>query len=128
MTGISAVRLPWGAIAAGLALAGCGSAAATTAQLSHAASQRGLVNGSAPRASHPQVRLTTQSAIPYRSCLIDGSSCSLTPCTEFTGQPSAEAALAYSRPPAARRRPRVTAARCVTYPHVRPHLPVFVAQ
>jgi hypothetical protein len=42
MTGVRVVgRLPWAAIGAGLVLAGCGSAAIHTAQLSHAASRRG---------------------------------------------------------------------------------------
>jgi hypothetical protein len=55
MTGIRAVgRLPWVAIGAGLVLAGCGSAAAPTAQLSHAASRRDRANGSAPNAAAVQ--------------------------------------------------------------------------
>jgi hypothetical protein len=50
------------------------------------------------RASHPQVRLVTRSlpanAIPYVSCFVAaGSSCSLAPCTVFTGQTSAEDAV-----------------------------------
>lgn len=49
MTAVRAVgRLPWAAIGAGLVLAGCGSAAAPTAQLSRAASRRGPANKSAP--------------------------------------------------------------------------------
>jgi hypothetical protein len=52
MTGVRAVgRLRWAAIGAALLLAGCGSGAAVTAQLSHAASPRGPANGSAPNAS-----------------------------------------------------------------------------
>jgi hypothetical protein len=52
MTGVRAVaRLRWAAIGAGLVLAGCGSGAAGTAQLSHTASPRGPANGSAPNAS-----------------------------------------------------------------------------
>ncbi|MGP0053266.1 MAG: hypothetical protein ACLPZR_31110 [Solirubrobacteraceae bacterium] len=52
MTGGRAVgRLRWAAIGAGLVLAGCGSGAAATTQLSHPASPRGPVNGSAPIAS-----------------------------------------------------------------------------
>jgi hypothetical protein len=51
MTGGRAVgRLRWAAIGAGLVLAGCGSAAAPTAQLSHVVSPRGRANGSAPNA------------------------------------------------------------------------------
>jgi hypothetical protein len=45
MTGVRAVgRLPWAAIATGLVLAGCGSAAAPTVLPSHAASRRGPAN------------------------------------------------------------------------------------
>jgi hypothetical protein len=52
MTGVRAVgRLRWAAIGAGLVLAGCGSGAAATAQLSHPASPRGPANGSAANAS-----------------------------------------------------------------------------
>ena len=52
MTGVRAVgRLRWAAIGAGLVLAGCGGAAAPTAQLSHAGSPRISANGSAPKAS-----------------------------------------------------------------------------
>jgi len=55
MTRVRAVgRLRWAAMGAGLVLAGCGSAAAGTAQLSHAASPRGPANGSAPKASAVQ--------------------------------------------------------------------------
>jgi hypothetical protein len=51
MTGVRAVgRLLWVAIGAALVVAGCGSAAAPTAQLSHAASRRGPANRSAPNA------------------------------------------------------------------------------
>jgi hypothetical protein len=49
MTGVRAVgRLRWAAIGAGLVLAGCGTATAPTAQLSHAASRRDPANRSAP--------------------------------------------------------------------------------
>jgi len=77
---------------------------------------------------HPQARLTVRSAVaaPPTCFVADGSSCSLTPCTEFAGQPSAEGAVAYSSPPATRSRPRLTATRCTTYPHVGPQRPVFV--
>jgi len=51
MTGVRAIsRLPWAAIGAGLVLAGCGGAAAPTAQLSHPPSRRGPANGSTPNA------------------------------------------------------------------------------
>lgn len=84
-----------------------------------------------PRASRPQVRLGVQSATanPYRTCsLAGGSSCSLAPCSQFTGQPSAQGAVAYSSPPATRSWPRVTPTRCARYPHVRPHRPIFVGE
>jgi hypothetical protein len=55
MTGVRAVRrLRWAAIAAGLILAGCGSAPAPTAQLSDTASPRGPASGSAPNAAAVQ--------------------------------------------------------------------------
>lgn len=43
-------------------------------------------------ASHPQARLTVRSAVaaPPTCLLADGSSCSLTPCTEFTGRSPSE--------------------------------------
>jgi hypothetical protein len=83
------------------------------------------------RASHPQVRLAAQSltAIPYGSCFVaTGSSCSLAPCTEFTGQTSVQDAVAHSRMPATQRRPRLTGTRCAAYPHARPQHLVFVTQ
>jgi hypothetical protein len=83
------------------------------------------------RASHPQVRLAVPSATasPYRSCLAaGGSSCSLTPCAEFTGQPSAGGAVGYSILPARRSRPHGAATGCAAYPHVRRQRPVFVSQ
>jgi hypothetical protein len=52
VTGVRAVGwLQWAAIATGLVLAGCGGAAAPTAQLSHAASRRDPANRSAPNAT-----------------------------------------------------------------------------
>ena len=56
-----------------------------------------------------------------------GSSCSLTPCSEFVGKTSTESAAAHGSVSVAQRRRRVTATRCAAYPHVRPHHPVFVA-
>jgi hypothetical protein len=91
----------------------------------------GRGTGTPAQASRPQVRLGVQSATanPYRTCSVaGGSSCSLVPCSQFTGQPSAEAAVAYSSPPAARSRQRVTATRCARYPHVRPPRPIFVGE
>jgi hypothetical protein len=83
------------------------------------------------RASHPRVQLAAQSvtAIPYGSCfVVTGSSCSLTPCTVFTGQTSAEDAVARSSVPATQRRPRLTGTRCAAYPHARPQDLVVVAR
>jgi hypothetical protein len=85
------------------------------------------------RASHPKVRLAAQSLplnpIPYGSCFVaTGSSCSLTPCTEFIGRSSAEDAVAHSSVPATQRRPRLTGTRCAAYPHARPQDLVVVAR
>jgi hypothetical protein len=85
------------------------------------------------RASHPQARRTAQylplNPIPYGSCFVaTGSSCSLTPCTEFIGRSSVEDAVAHSSVPATQRRPRFTATRCAAYPHARPQELVVVAQ
>lgn len=84
------------------------------------------------RASHPRVRLAAHViTVPFPSsgsCFVaDGSSCSLTPCAELTGQPSTEDAVASSSLPAMRIRPRATA-RCAASPHLRPPRPVFVGQ
>ena len=88
------------------------------------------------RTSHPQAQLDriwilpgvrSAVALPYGSCWVaDGSSCSLTPCTEFTGRSSREGAVAHSSTSAARRRPRLAGTRCTAYPHVQPQRPVFV--
>jgi hypothetical protein len=60
MTGVRAVgRLGWAAIGAGLVLAGCGSSAAVTAQLSHTASPP-PAKGSAPNATAVQPNSGTQ--------------------------------------------------------------------
>jgi hypothetical protein len=91
----------------------------------------GRGTGTPVRASRPQVRLAVQSATanPYRTCSVaGGSSCSLAPCSQTTGQPSAEGAVAYTSPPITRSRPRVTVTRCARYPHVRPHRPIFVGE
>jgi hypothetical protein len=85
------------------------------------------------RASHPQVRRTAQiltlPAMPYGSCFVaSGSSCSLTPCTEFISRSSAEDAVAHSSVPATQRRPRLTGTRCAAYPHARPEDLVIVAR
>jgi hypothetical protein len=79
----------------------------------------------------PHGRLAAQSvtAIPYGSCFVATSpSCSLAPCTVFTGQTSAEDAVAHSSAPATPRRPRLTGTRCAAYPHAPPEHPVFVAR
>jgi hypothetical protein len=80
-------------------------------------------------ASHPRVRLATKSinVMPYGSCFVaGGSSCSVTPCHEFTGRPSAEGAVVYNNPPAARRLPRPGTTRCAEYPRAGSHHTVFV--
>jgi hypothetical protein len=81
------------------------------------------------QASHPQVRLTVPRAVatPPTCFVTDGSSCSLTPCTEFIGRSSAEDAVASSTVPATRRRPRLKGRRCVSYPHGRLQHPVLVS-
>lgn len=81
--------------------------------------------------SRAELRLTAKAAaaaVPYRSCLVARGSCSLTPCTQFAGQPSSGGAAVYSSPPTARGRQRGTATRCAAYPRVRPQHPVFVSQ
>jgi hypothetical protein len=93
------------------------------------AATNGLRADPTARASHPRARLAVKSinVIPYGSCFVaSGSSCSLTPCNEFTAQPSAERAAVYSSPPANRSHPRAAIPRCATYPHVGPQRPVFV--
>jgi hypothetical protein len=86
------------------------------------------------RASRPQARLTVLSAVatPPACFVADGSSCSLTPCSEFIVQPSVETAVADRSLPATRSRPRViatpvTATRCAAYPHARSRRPVYVS-
>jgi hypothetical protein len=80
------------------------------------------------RAWYPQGRLTVRSAVaaPPTCFVADGSSCSLTPCTQFTGRSSTDGAVADSSVPASQRRPRLTGTRCTAYPHVQPQRPVFV--
>ncbi len=82
------------------------------------------------RASHPHARLAqTVIATPYGSCFVAaGSSCSLAPCTEFTGQTSAGHTVAHSGVPATQRQARRTRTRCVAYPHGRARYPVYVAR
>jgi len=85
--------------------------------------------GSEPpaRASHAQVRLVRSVQAAPSTCFVGaGSSCSLTPCTEFTARSSTKGAVAHRSVPAARRRPRLTRTRCAAYPHVQPQRPVFV--
>jgi len=82
-------------------------------------------------ASHLEARLTVGhvNAVPYGSCFVaEGSSCSLAPCTVFTGQPSTEDAAAYSSEPATQRRPHSTTGRCAGYRGAGPQHPVFVAR
>jgi hypothetical protein len=83
------------------------------------------------RASHVHARLAVHSVDQAGSatCFVAASSsCSLRPCTEFTGRSSDEGAVVYSSVPATRRRSRLTGSRCVAYPHVRRPRPVFVGE
>ena len=74
-------------------------------------------------------RVPTANASPYGSCFVNGgSSCSLTPCSEFTAQPPADTAVAHSSLVATLRRARVTVTRCAAYPRVRRQRPVFVGE
>ena len=81
-------------------------------------------------ASHPRVLATKNiNVIPYGSCFVaGGSSCSVTPCSEFTGRSSVEGAVVYSSPPAARSLPRPGTTRCTKYPRVGSHHTVFVGE
>ncbi|MBV9002545.1 MAG: hypothetical protein JO304_26050 [Solirubrobacterales bacterium] len=88
---------------------------------------RGPGTGPAAPASQARLKVKTINPVPYGSCFV-GSSCSLTPCSEFTGQPSAEGAVAYRSPPATRSWPHLAATRCATYPRVRSYQPVFVGE
>lgn len=75
----------------------------------------------------PGVRVRTALLPNASSCFVaDGSSCSLTPCTEFTGRSSSEGAVAYSSASAAPRRTPLAGTRCTAYPHAQPQRPVFV--
>lgn len=91
---------------------------------------RGLEADSPARASHPQTALTVRSAVaaPPTCFVADGSSCSLTPCSEFTGRSSTEDAVAHGSVSVTQRRARVSATRCAVYPHVRPQHPVFAGE
>jgi hypothetical protein len=87
------------------------------------------------RASGPQARLTVLSAMATpRTCFVaDGSSCSLTPCREFIGQPGVEAAAADRSLPATRSRPHVVATpvptmRCTAYPRAGSWRPAYVSR
>jgi hypothetical protein len=82
-------------------------------------------------ASHPRVRFATKSinVMPYGSCFVAGSSsCSVTPCSEFTGRPSVGGAVVYSSPPAGRSLPRPGTTRCAEYPRAGHHHTVFVGE
>jgi hypothetical protein len=83
------------------------------------------------RASHPRVQLVAQTvtAMPYSTCPVAaGSSCSLTPCTEFIGRSSDEDAVARSSVPTIQRARRVTGTRCPAHPHAGPQSAVLMAQ
>lgn len=82
------------------------------------------------RASHLQAQLTVRninvSPSPYGSCFVAaGSSCSLTPCTEFIAQSSTQSAVAHSSIPTIAPQPRLTPTRCNANPHVGPSRAVF---
>lgn len=88
------------------------------------------------RTSHAQAQLNrtwilpgvrSAMAVPPTCFVADGSSCSLTPCTEFTGRSSREGPTAPSSAPAAARRLALTVTRCTAYPHVQPQRPVYVS-
>jgi hypothetical protein len=83
------------------------------------------------RASGPRVQLTAQyvPANPYGVCPVAaGSSCSLTPCTEFIGRSPDEDAVARSSVPTIQRPRRVTGTRCPVHPHAGPQSAVLMAQ
>lgn len=83
------------------------------------------------RASHHRVQLTAQyvPANPYGSCPVAaGSSCSLTPCTEFIGRSSGEDAVARSSVRAIQRPRRPTGTRCAAHPHAEPQNAVLMAR
>jgi hypothetical protein len=83
------------------------------------------------RASRPRVHLVAQTAtaVPYSTCPVAaGSSCSLTPCTEFIARPSGEDAVARSSVPTIKRPRRVTGTRCPAHPHAGPQSAVLMAR
>ena len=85
------------------------------------------------RASHPRVQLAalvaqTERAMPNTCPVAAGSSCSLTPCTEFIGRSSDEDAVAHSSVPTIQRARRVTGTRCPAHPHAGPQNAVLVAR
>lgn len=82
------------------------------------------------RASQHRVQLVAQTAtaMPYKVCSVAaGSSCSLTPCTEFIGRSSGEDAVARSSVPTIQR-PRPAGTRCPAHPHAGPQSAVLMAQ
>jgi hypothetical protein len=92
----------------------------------------GLGADSPARASHPWLVLRTVQHLDVMpgspTCFVaDGSSCSLTPCTEFIAGSSTKGAVADGSPPATRPRLLLTTTHCTAYPHVHPQRPVFVA-
>jgi hypothetical protein len=84
------------------------------------------------RASHPRVQRVTQTitAMPNSTCPVAaGSSCSLTPCTEFISRPSDEDAVARSSVPTIQRPRRPTGTRCPAHSHAGgPQSAVLMAQ
>jgi hypothetical protein len=89
----------------------------------------GRATGSPARASRARVRLAVKrfNAVPYGSCFVAASSCSLTPAPNSPVDSRPASAVAQSVP-GTRRRPRVTETGCVAYPRVRPLRPVFVGE
>lgn len=95
----------------------------------------GRSTDSPARSSLPKPRLMVLSAVATSpTCFVaGGSSCSLTPCREFIGQPSVEAPVAGGGTPAtpaagsAVVATTVTATRCAAYPHARSQRRVYVS-
>lgn len=122
---IAAVLVIGGLAVGGAAIAGLG-ADPPAQQPSHPQAA-----ASVPRRP-PQPRHAPTITVPAQSgssCFVgDGSSCSLTPCSEFIGPRSSQGAVASGSPSAAERRPRSAGTRCTAYPHRRSQRPVFVGE
>lgn len=113
-----AVLVIVGLAVAGTIVGGHGTASPARARL---AAQSATVAG--------RMRAEARTANRYGTCFVaTGSSCSLTPCTEFIGRSSAADAVGHTSAPATQRQPRVTGPDCISYPHAGPQYPVFVAR